>query len=386
MLPFYYTPLRVPTNCDLPDSLPFALDIDEETGTLVQMPNETISDALSRAYLKGSVISGAMDTDLIGSQYAQDFLSFLKRSLLRNRLEGARVLEVGCGTGYLLNRLKRLGADVLGLEPGPQGQHGSERFHIPIIRDFFPSSKIYGEFDLILLNQVLEHVQAPSDFLSSARTHLKKEGRVAVSVPDCEPYLRVGDISILFCQHWNYYNERTLRNCVGRYLGFQVHIERASFGGALYAITEQAMELNACPVHPESELRMAVNFRQLAEKGIASFLEYLEATTGKGESLGIYVPGRAINALSMLRQRVDLSRVRFFDDNKLLQSTYFPGFDTAIEGIETLIERPPDRVLVMSRSFGREIARKLISSIGRRLPITTWQDLFENPAQTPNEQ
>ncbi len=45
----------------------------------------------------------------------------------------------------------------------------------------------------------------------------------------------------------------------------------------------------------------------------------------------------------------------FFYDNKLLHGTYFLGLDISIEPRESLISRPPDRVLTMSRTFGRKI-------------------------------
>jgi len=228
-LPFYYTPLRRPTNDDLPDHLPFALDMDYRTGTLVQVPNKEVSDALSQAYSKGSMPTGMMDEEGIGKEYAEDFLAFLQQRADACSKRGS-VLEIGCGTGYLLYRLKLLGADVLGLEPGPHGQDGSKRFGIPIIKDFFPSPKIAGEFDLVVLFSVLEHVESPSGFLGSVLPLVKENGRIAISVPDCEPYMGAGDISMLYPEHLSYYTQTTLRNSVKASMGLETEVEKASFG------------------------------------------------------------------------------------------------------------------------------------------------------------
>lgn len=366
MLPFVYAPLDRPTNGDdLPDSLPFVLDIQPETGTLVQVPNETVSGALSKAYQKGSTITGAMDETGIGRQYADDFLSFLKQSLGLTRFDDKRVLEIGCGTGYLLYRLKLLGADVLGVEPGVHGQEGSKRFHVPIIRDFFPSPKIHGEFDLIILYGVLEHIQSSSTFLPNLPICLKENGRIAISVPDCSPYIEVGDISMLACEHYNYYTETSLRNSTRRFMKLDIDVRKSSFGGCLYAITT-----NVTPVPVINRVDFS-HYRHLAISAIEKLFNHLECTL-RGECVGIYVPARAINILSVIREKIDLSMVRFFDDNPLLHGTYLPGFDIPIESRKELIEKLPDKVLIMSRTFGNRIVKEL----GLSLKITTWDDLF----------
>src|SRR5271157_4191320 len=117
-LPFVFKPLPEPTNGgDIPDFLPFSLDVDENTGTLIQSKNAYVEQILSKAYAKGSEISGMMDDHGIGELYAQDFIRFLTEQFHRETFEKLKILEIGCGTGYLLSRLKQRGAEVLGIEP-----------------------------------------------------------------------------------------------------------------------------------------------------------------------------------------------------------------------------------------------------------------------------
>jgi len=375
-LPFLYSPLSVPTNGpSLPDSLPFALDIDQATGTMTQVRNKAVSCVLAKAYLKGSELSGTMNEHGIGREYAEDFLSFLTSVIPASRLDGARVLEIGCGTGYYLYRLKNLGADVVGVEPGPHGQDGTKRFQVPIVRDFFPSQEISGEFDLIVLYGVLEHMEQPSAFLVNVQTHLSERGRIVLSVPDCEPFMMIGDLSILLHEHWNYYTSGSLRKLLES-VGLDLEVRKSSFCGALYGIGKDTSARQLDDASFPQESRKVAIYRRAANIALKRFLNYLREAIEKGESVGIYVPGRAINALWMVRQEVDLSTLRFFDDNSVLHGTYFPGFDIPIEPRPKLIEDPTDKILIMSRAFGERIANQLSASLDGRVMITMWQDLL----------
>ena len=210
-LPFNFGSTSTPDNGDLPDKLPFALGTDLETDKLVQIPDIQVHKALNKAYQIGSLITGYMDEDGLGRQYADDFVTFLVSSVGLSTISSSRILEIGCGTGYLLHRLKQMGASVLGVEPGPQGQIGRKKYGIEIIQDFFPMSETFGMFDIILQYGVLEHIENPCLFLSSVKNHLAENGLIAVAVPSCDSYIELGDISVLLHEHWSYFTKQTLK-------------------------------------------------------------------------------------------------------------------------------------------------------------------------------
>ncbi len=374
MLPFVFAPMPGPTNgADIPDSLPFTLGLDSTSGALVQEPNERVDAALSKAYPRGSNITGMMEETGIGKQYADDFLAFLQYSLGKERFEGLKVLEIGCGTGYFLHRLKMLGADVLGIEPGAQGQDGSARYRVPIVRDFFPSKQMHDTFDIIILYGVLEHIQQPSDFLRHLPAQLRTDGRIMFSVPDCEPYIRAGDISMLLHEHWNYFTEVTFSNVIRSSIGREVKCENAGFGAAVYAM---ALDYESYDQEKRSEERTLQEYRSLAERGLTRLRGYLDEATANRESVGVYVPARIINGLSIIRTESPLSEIRFFDDNRWFEGRYFPGFNIQIEPGENLLTNPTDRVLIMSHAFGNRIAKRLSPLEEKGVTLTGWDDLF----------
>lgn len=93
------------------------------------------------------------------------------------------ILDVGCGDGLFFNRLRQLG-DVEGVEPSaelvdPLGPDRNRITLAPFDGNFRPSKK----YDLILILDVLEHLDAPEDALRHALSLLKPQGIIVVTVP-----------------------------------------------------------------------------------------------------------------------------------------------------------------------------------------------------------
>jgi SAM-dependent methyltransferase len=65
-------------------------------------------------------------------------------------LAGRRVLEVGCQDGGLLLHLEALGADVMGVDLGPEIDHPR------VLRGDFMTAELEGPFDLIVATSVFE--------------------------------------------------------------------------------------------------------------------------------------------------------------------------------------------------------------------------------------
>jgi SAM-dependent methyltransferase len=98
---------------------------------------------------------------------------------------GMTVLDVGCGAGQSLLELRAMGAEAYGIEAdaniAPTAIRHNLRIHIgSIYDDPFPGV----EFDLIILNQVLEHIPEPAALLAALAGRLKRGGRLILSVPN----------------------------------------------------------------------------------------------------------------------------------------------------------------------------------------------------------
>ncbi len=111
-------------------------------------------------------------------------LTTIKKTFKDNKI---KILDFGCGSGFYLYELKKRGYnDSLGID-----------FNEEVIS---AAKEVYGinaekldlnyllinnyKFDLILLNQVLEHVDEPLELLKNLHKLLNKDGILFISVPN----------------------------------------------------------------------------------------------------------------------------------------------------------------------------------------------------------
>lgn len=105
-------------------------------------------------------------------------------------MEGKDVLDVGFGRGQFLYLLKQLGARPHGLELDPSAlefaRHlGLEDVHLGTLED----SGWADRFDLVVLNDVVEHPLQPLSLLAAAARSLRPGGHVLVWTPNGEASL-----------------------------------------------------------------------------------------------------------------------------------------------------------------------------------------------------
>jgi 2-polyprenyl-3-methyl-5-hydroxy-6-metoxy-1,4-benzoquinol methylase len=106
----------------------------------------------------------------------------------------ARVLDVGCGLGFFLDRASSAGWDVTGVEPSAtwasaaRERVGNDR----IITGTLGDATLDGRrFELITVWDVIEHVFEPLPFLRRVRELLADDGRLFVRTPNLDYVLPV---------------------------------------------------------------------------------------------------------------------------------------------------------------------------------------------------
>lgn len=109
---------------------------------------------------------------------------------------GLKVLEIGCGYGYFLERAKQTGCDVLGLELNEDAVKYGQDNNLPITNESLEThaEKFSETYDIVCAFQVYEHVSNVRDMLIQAVRCLNKGGILALGVPNNDSYLFKEDL------------------------------------------------------------------------------------------------------------------------------------------------------------------------------------------------
>lgn len=124
--------------------------------------------------------------DLGDLQY--DFRNFNLNRLIASQVNGKRVLDIGCGNGFLLSMLAREGRNVLGIESNEQMIELAKRLTpgLPVLQGFaeeidelLPNTIV----DVVVMIDVLEHLQDDAGMVQKIYRHLTPGGQLIVIVP-----------------------------------------------------------------------------------------------------------------------------------------------------------------------------------------------------------
>ncbi len=114
----------------------------------------------------------------------------ISQSFPQQKQEEITVLDVGCGNGsQLAIPLLRNGLQLTGIDPHEDSIVRARKFASGASNAHFICGSVedlsHGAvFDLVVLSEVLEHVEEPDKLLRASLTHLKKEGVVIITVPN----------------------------------------------------------------------------------------------------------------------------------------------------------------------------------------------------------
>ena len=100
--------------------------------------------------------------------------------------ERGELIDVGCGTGAYLDRMRGLGWKVLGIEPGDDAvQAARQVYGLPVIKATMESAHVKpGSADAITLHHVIEHVPAPFETLTACAEALRPGGTLVLITPN----------------------------------------------------------------------------------------------------------------------------------------------------------------------------------------------------------
>ncbi len=138
------------------------------------------------------------------SIYFQNYLNNILKLFISKGFQNKKIVEIGCGKGYFLEKLEAFGFDIIGFDPAYEG------INPRIIKDYFSNKYNQLNTDLIILRHTLEHIQNPLEFLHYIARSVDYKGKIFIEVPSFEWIIQKTAFWDIFYEHCNYFTFESL--------------------------------------------------------------------------------------------------------------------------------------------------------------------------------
>jgi len=218
---------------------PFANGLDYEYETSPNVFNIVRCQKCAHVYL-----NPRPTIDSAELMYPREYYTFSQRTSLFQKIKdavvtrrlkwclkrlpiGARVMEVGCGDGKTLIALRRKRPDLqivgLDLQFSKEQSEYFKQHNIEIIESPLERAKLKANsYDLILMNQLIEHLWDVRGCMEKTRFALKPGGLLSISTPNLDGYDRKLFSKSLWGgyhmpRHLNIFTRKSLEVFLGQY-------------------------------------------------------------------------------------------------------------------------------------------------------------------------
>ncbi len=189
-----------------------------EVGYSEAFPAATSDVYSDVGYLETQDTNYLQNAEYRKQRFASERLEIIEHHLKKSPT-GARLLDVGCGTGWFLDVAQAAGYAVAGLEVGTElARFTSEKMGVPVFTDPLTELSASERFDVITLFDVIEHVADPRNLLRAVRSHLNPGGIALVFTPNLDSVglaiLGAHSSLIMPAEHLFYFTPGSLRRLI----------------------------------------------------------------------------------------------------------------------------------------------------------------------------
>lgn len=184
-----------------------------------RIANERLDDLYDAAYYRGDGFDATIDYDAAPSRQTRDENEDIVQSIadaVGGSVRGLRWLDVGCGSGTLLEAAKEHGAIVTGSDSSEAARRCCERKRLTFI-DSAALAESGERFDIVSAIEVIEHVPDPLGFIRFLKTHVRDGGVIFIRTGNWNVVRYLPGTPYLMPEgHIQYFTPATIRDLIAK--------------------------------------------------------------------------------------------------------------------------------------------------------------------------
>jgi len=297
--------------------------------------------------------------------------------IIKNYLhKSSFIVDVGSNDGTLLEFFKKSGHRVLGIDPAKNiAKSATERGieTLPIFFDKENTQKIvdkYGHANVITANNVFAHIDDLSGFVQNVRDLLSNDGIFVFEVSYLLDVIENTLFDMIYHEHISYHSILPLISFFEANEMQIIQVTRVeTHGGSIraivqkkngpYKISESIKDIIQNEIEKKlNKIDTFQKFFENIEQRKLEFISLIDELKSKKKTLAGYgAPAKATTL--MYHFGIGPEIVDFIvDDSILKQGLYTPGKHIPILSPETIYEKKPDYLIILSWNFAESIMEK----------------------------
>lgn len=348
------------------DFFPLAVNFCKNCGQL-QLSHVVSPEILFRHYVWVSSTSPVTVTHF--EEYAKELFDKL------NLKRGDLIVEAGSNDGVLLKPLKKLGAEVIGVDPARNVAARATKEGIPTIPEFFNSGiakeivKKYGKAKVVTANNCFAHIDDLDEVMEAVLELLDKDGAFIIEAPYNIPLIEKNLFDIIYHEHVSYISATPL---VGFFKRFGMEIfdivqTPVHWGSIRFYIKLKSSKykigssvVKVLDEEKNKKLYDVNTYRKFAQKIVENkkkLVSLLEKIRREGKSIAGYgAPAKATTLLYYFgigKETLDF----IVDDSHFKHGLFTPGKHIPVVPTEEIYVRKPDYLLILAWNFADSIMK-----------------------------
>jgi len=154
--------------------------------------------------------------------------------MIKGLRNNGKILEIGCGNGFLLKALEKLGYDCYGVEPSPMAyNHAKNNLGLNVENTFLSASSFnIQKFDVIILIDVVEHITDMQTFMKEVTSVMNEDGIIFIGTGNIDSVnAKIAGSNwgyFLSWEHVSFFNKKSMHYMLHKNNFTNIKIEKTS--------------------------------------------------------------------------------------------------------------------------------------------------------------